>query len=245
MATTDAEGRFSFDCVPDAPMTLWVQLENTVHEAKRELHIEDGKSLQVNLHLLEAKGVLAGRVTNSDRAAVPDAALEIMMLNSHVQRGYGCVTDKNGDWRLESLLPGSYIIIAHEGKLLAPLIHNHIQVRNGEQTTVNFVLSKGGSIIGRVLDEDGRAFGLARIDTFSFEDDAEKHIAEFPDGLGYAESRTDEGGHFTLKQLSPGTYPLRVKVEGRPAMLLLANIVVKDGETTEAGDLKVEAITKP
>ena len=119
------------------------------------------------------------------------------------------LSDANGQYSLTDLPPGSYTVsVTRTG--FAPQTYAHgrstiatpIVVTAGQSVPgIDFALVPGGSISGRVLDEDGSPFAGAIVDALVTRSDNGTDTFR-----SVASSQTDDRGDFRLFGLAPGQY---------------------------------------
>jgi hypothetical protein len=119
------------------------------------------------------------------------------------------ITGADGRYTLADLPPGAYTVsVTRTG--FAPqtwgqgrsITGTPVAVAAGQPVTaIDFALVPGGSIVGRILDEDGTPFAGALVDALvaRFEGGAETLFA-------VASAESDDRGEFRLFGLAPGSY---------------------------------------
>lgn len=130
-------------------------------------------------------------------------------------------TDDNGEYTIVSLKTGEYYASASKEKYLTEFYENAetitdaalIQVSEPDETGgINFTLSEGGKISGRVTDEDGDGISNAYIEAGStlwfIKPDSVFFDSILVDSWGSA--ITDENGHYTVTGLHGGDYYVSV-----------------------------------
>ena len=144
-----------------------------------------------------------GRVTDEQgqpvRGAVvrggPDAAGDWDAVRS-------AATDERGRFELAGFSPGRPLpTLTASHRDFATAVKRQLPApRAGEAATVDFVLTQGGAIEGRVRDSRGR-----RIEGVLVRSDW---------GLDYRSTRTDRRGRFRLEHLAEDTYCIAVEADG-------------------------------
>jgi protocatechuate 3,4-dioxygenase beta subunit len=130
---------------------------------------------------------IAGRVTRAqDGAPVPGATVSLapaelmaMFIKSDMPT-LVAITDANGNWKADRVMPGAYVAAATARGYL-PSSHDKITVQQGEaRTGIDIALTQGGTIVsGTVSDFGGGGIGDARITA--------NKGSEIPDLSGHAE----------------------------------------------------------
>ncbi len=135
----------------------------------------------------DARGSIAGRVTDSSGAVLPGASVTV--LNIDTNAGSNVHTNDNGQYTVLFLLPGTYSV-AVELDGFRKSIHPKVQVRVGDKVQLDMILEPGGvteevsvsadrpilesgtATMGQVIDSkliseiplgDGTAYGLTRL----------------------------------------------------------------------------------
>jgi membrane-associated protease RseP (regulator of RpoE activity) len=126
--------------------------------------------------------------------------------------------DPSGSFRWDKLAPGSYVLtVSAPGR--SPTRSDPIAVSSGAATRgVRIVLSRGGTVTGRVVDENRRVLGGVdlRFDSVS-------SVLE-----STASGSTDESGQFRLEGAPAGPFTLRVHKDGY-RVRLISGLRVPDG----------------
>ena len=156
--------------------------------------------------------VIKGQVLASTGTPVRRAQVRAMSMEG---RGGGVTsTDGNGNFEIADLPAGRYTITANKGGYAAG---QYGQRRPGEPGTpielsdgqtaekVNFVLTRGSVISGRVVDDGGEPVAGTTVQAmrYQFLGGARRLV---PGGSEGASDRTDDQGTFRLYGLPPGDY---------------------------------------
>ncbi len=176
------------------------------------------------LHL-KAGGSIEGAVVDERGSGVPSFTVGIESCSSAEGRrldtgGRRTFEDPRGNFRLDNLSPGSYVLTAAAaGK--PPARSPSIDVRGGGATRgVRIVLARGGLMTGRVFDE--RHAPLEGADV-SF--DAVSSAVD-----GSAATKTDGFGRYRLESTPEGPLTLRVQKAGF-RVRLISGLRVESGGT--------------
>ena len=156
--------------------------------------------------------VLKGQVLAATGGPVRRAQVRAMSMEG---RGGGVTsTDANGNYEIKELPAGRYNITAGKGGFVQG---NYGQRRPGEPGTpidlsdgqtadkVNFVLSRGGVISGRVVDDGGEPVSGTQVAAVRYQFMAGSRRL-VPGGGEGGTDRTDDQGGFRLFGLPPGDY---------------------------------------
>jgi hypothetical protein len=141
---------------------------------------------------LQKGGIVTGKVTTSNGIPVVNAEIYV----SGLSYGESTYTDENGNYRLERLLAGSYILNVNP-PYNSDLISNStvISVDLEETVTTDIILQKGGIVTGMVTTSNGTTVVNAEI---------------YVSGPNYRSTYTDENGNYRLEGLLAGSYILNV-----------------------------------
>lgn len=122
----------------------------------------------------------------------------------------GAVTDDTGHYTITGLPTGDFIVVAGAGSDYMPQPYSEggteptpVHVNAGEETTgIDFALSAGGSITGRVTDEAGAPIANARVRAID------------PDTHARGGARTDDDGNYSISGLKTGSYLVSANAPG-------------------------------
>ncbi len=194
--------------------------------------VVEGRSITLRL---KAGGSIDGVVIDDRGAGV--ASFEVGIESSSAARtrvprrgGRRSFEDARGAFRLEKLPPGSYVLTASApGKTVAR--SDAIEVASGVATSgVRIVLSAGGTVIGRVVDE--RRAPIAGTDLrFDF-------VSSVFDSD--ATAKTDNAGLYRLEGAPSGPFTLRVEKEGFRVRLVSGLRIDAHGTLTQ--DITLTAV---
>jgi hypothetical protein len=184
------------------------------------VHLIDGRRVTLRLG---AGGAIAGFVVDDHGVALDSFSLgtETFVSAHATGANHGLHAFKSGSFRLEHLVPGTYVLTAvAEGR--PPARSDPIDVRAASVTDgVRIVVARGGSVAGRVLDDhnDPIAGVELRFDMVS---------AVSADST--ARATTDARGRYTLEGAPAGLFTVRANKEGFRTKLV-SGIRVASGET--------------
>ena len=174
--------------------------------------------------LVQGSGSISGVVTvdAADDEPIPGATLVAYPIGNPF---YSEVTyaDENGRYTFERLRPGEYIITAEAEWFFGETYDNipfysdeeptPVPVADGEEVRgINFALSRGGTISGQIVDQNGDPIVGAEVWAYPPSEDGQP----YPDdryyyGYGYS----DENGNYFLSGLFEGDYYVVVNVYNR------------------------------
>ena len=197
---TDREGYCRLQNVrtewPDREM-LWVDHPEHAFALLPVEPIKEGEDRKIEVRLSRG-GMLRGRVTDWEGKPVPNARIRIFGLAEHpawpVRAAF---TNRRGEYRMDRLAPGMLkIVVDHPEPLFAPEAYT-VETRKGEVTTWDVSVRRGGTLVGRVVDRQGRPVKGIEIDIS-------------PWTFYQWEVRTDEEGFYRADHLPSGEYRVSV-----------------------------------
>ena len=158
-------------------------------------------------------GSVEGHVTNSVTGDfIPGATLRLMALRYVRNAGGGNAqpqtrSQADGSFRFESVTPGEYLVVANANGFVPNQLDTNsrvVDVAAGQtNANVSVLLVPGGSIAGRIEDEEGHAKGGIRIEALS--PVTERGRTSLKQG---SIATADQAGNFRLVSLQPGEYYL-------------------------------------
>ncbi len=285
---TDADGNYVLRGLLEGAYRVSIQSDDYLRMPTQTVDvIPDGEN--VFPFELERGAEVAGRVVDSNDQPVPGASVEIAAQSAQQIRpmtpkspngpGSGSFTivpskksspvketlsDEDGYFRLRGLPPGkNYGVVA-----------NHRDYTSGKSESldleprqlvqdVQLVLFKGGSIRGRVVNEDGEPISWARVDASP----RPPQIQKSPDGQILApdgsaltlspggktlitpvsmptsslrSARTDPDGNYVITRLEPGTYTVNARADTYLSKNHEEAIEIVDDSTIEGVDFVLE-----
>jgi len=173
--------------------------------------------------------VLKGVVTSSVSGA-PVRRAQVRAMSMESRSGGVTSTDAEGRFEIKELVAGRYTVTASKGGFVTGQFG---QRRPGEPGTpidlgdgqtvekVNFVLSRGSVISGRIVDDGGEPVAGTQVVAmqFRFMNGSRRLV---PGGSEGSNDRTDDQGGFRLYGLPPGEY--YVSANNRNGMMIEATV---------------------
>jgi len=214
-AVTTKDGGFSFGYLSIGYYTIKARATGFVETIVSDIAITK-KDVGPIIITLGKGGSISGKVIGPDGSPVRDAVVE-----ATGNRGR-TVTDQNGNFKLEALQEGFYTLYI-KAKGLASKYSQKYHIKGETNLSLPAItLSLGGSIRGRLLDEDGRPIKDAEIRA---------------SGPSYEGDRTKEDGSFFIEGLLPGEYHLFPAIDGY--LEKRGRLSVEAGKTEDVGDLRI------
>jgi hypothetical protein len=225
-----------------APMVLLVSCND-----KKESSSSDRSDPAGAVETQVQTGVLAivtGEISPADGADPSTVSGAFVAAEGHPE--ISAVTDENGKFAIENVLPGTIAIYVGsndgdaaallEGQAIGPTAYglklSDVVVKGGQDTDLGQqVLKKTGGFTGKVVFYSNPN----KLDLTGSE--------VFVPGTGFI-VKTDKTGAFTMSGLPPGKYDLRAQHTGF-AVLDLKGVEVSEGATTSLGDLVLSISTGP
>lgn len=249
--TSDAEGHVHF---PGKRMHGMVAVAETTEGRKGMIQVWRADQVRSQLQngpleiTVKGTGTLEGKLHGE--SSLGQAQIRLRLLNNTMPyyTTYGVQWDyplKGKEYSISGLAPGQYQIGLSDDKgarLILPLLQNYatlgnsvqpvtVEIRSGETTKQDLEYVHGGTISGRVMDQDGQGIAGATIrttyapKTSNFPDGyvlMGAHVWRFDSDALTASSHpethpfttTDEEGHYTLTGLQPGLHRLEVLASG-------------------------------
>jgi len=156
-------------------------------------------------------GSVEGRVTNSETGeGISGVTIRLIPIGRRGASGsdQSTTSQNDGSFRLESVSPGSYFVLATQSNFISPSAipqpRSSIQVDPGQAVTnVAIQLNPTGKIRGMVVDDNGNPVLGARVEAF-----ATYSVRGKTQLRRVSESSTDEQGRYALKTQGAGRYYL-------------------------------------
>lgn len=201
--------------------------------------------------VMSAAGVIEGTV--KDTKGVPVGAARVRARTAPERGGRGfnggmlrsvlpgggarvVLTDADGRYRLDSVPGGEKTIVVAEAEEYVPAESDPTEVRVGETRTVDLVLSGGGTIRGRVVDDGGTSVAGARLRVGHVDADAEAQGAL---NAWRAEAMLEprvlysaDDGTFEIPRVPAGRTLLKAEKEGY-AVTFRRDVTVRADEVTD------------
>ncbi|MDY6861839.1 MAG: carboxypeptidase-like regulatory domain-containing protein [Thermodesulfobacteriota bacterium] len=209
---TFEDGTYSINVPPAGDYRVVAHADGYVEEFYDGVHSPEEASLvdtesgdQLNINFSLEKGhSISGKVT--DTAGNPLTDIDVGAFSESSKSGGGILTDSNGNYKI-NLLPASDYIVRTFSENYITFFYNNttkwneaelIDLTQGDTTGINFTLSKGNNISGKVTDKNGTA--IKNIDVGAFSESTGSH----------AHSRTKNDGTYSLMTTPAKDYVVEV-----------------------------------
>ncbi len=234
---TDANGGFEITGLAKGEYSISA---STPGYSKRvvSLEIQQGNSDEFTIPL-ERDGLISGVVLDPEGHALPDSSLVVWLFSSDGKLSESETADSEGNLSFgwSSDLSRIEIKASHKEFPTRIVVFEPIQTLR-DVRVVEIRLERGGSIRGRVVDENGMGLtGAGVTATFKKLDDpgskADRH------GRYVETARSGEEGSYELSRLAAGTYLVEARADSRisPSPRV---VKVLDGQSTEGVDFAFE-----
>jgi len=227
---TDEKGYYRFENVAPGNRNLTVRAAGYATKTRRNIVFRASQKTSVNLDFrLEDGLVVAGRVFTPELAGIPEASIRLIGYQPEQTMSAHAVTNANGDFLVEGLAPGTYMLQATAPGWGTESVR---RVDAGDED-VRVQMTEQGRITGRVVD----AYTKKPIPNFT------ASLVQHNEGTGaYGRSLQDRSfqnradGTFELTGVEQGQYGILVNAAGY-APTYSDRIAVTQGLESKAGDI--------
>lgn len=238
-AQTDAYGEFCLTHVAAGKYTIAVTAdryrsahENRVPTLGDDLIVELAESGFVHGTVIAAGGPPSTPFRVQLRRTHPGTNITSLVGKKYSFEGEG------GEFDIECNTTGTYCVEA-EAPGFAPTFSEEFRFTLGQPTDgIVVVLTRGGSLRGRVLDDEGLPVEGARITTHPNDwsnNPFDRALGDqYPTNATWRAAESDSAGEFELPHLAAEVYQLRITAPGW-SQVALKDIVVREGTATDLG----------
>ena len=225
--TTDAAGRFRLEGIGRSPQTVTARAQG-FGPAERS-GVRSGESVEL---FLFPGATLAGVVRDEAGRPVKGAVVRAEGGGLWSASPPAEHTDAQGGFLMAGVQPGDYVVVAREGGRALGIATAVVEPET--EASVHVVLSDGGFVTGRIVDDAGRPLA-GRVRAEVFED---RGLPSFASDLMAGDTKAD--GLFVLGPLPLGTLGLGVSAPQRASRRVEASLPAR-GRTVDLGDVALEA----
>jgi protocatechuate 3,4-dioxygenase beta subunit len=162
----------------------------------------------------KATGSISGRVTIGDKAA-PGILVNVAGLNQSTTVGQA-ISDADGQFRIGALPAGQFIVVPAAPVYVLPSnpmfgSGKAVNLSSGEAVDgIDFKLTRGAVITGRVTDSDGRPVIEERLSLDPVDETGAPARVQMPRWSNYQMYQTDDRGIYRIYGLPAGRYKVSV-----------------------------------
>jgi protocatechuate 3,4-dioxygenase beta subunit len=164
----------------------------------------------------DSSASVSGRITIAGKGAADISVIAAITTNQYDTRGVGkTTTDDQGNYRISALPPGRITItplakayaISSSG-VVRGQTGRTLNVSAGEEITkIDFVLTPGGVVTGRITDGDGSPIIAEQVSVLPIDT---QDTAVFMTSFDGPRNHTDDRGVYRIYGLAPGKYKVSV-----------------------------------
>jgi hypothetical protein len=215
-AESDERGHFKASGLPVGEVEVLATAEGLVPSAPVQVHITEGQTAQVELHLAEGL-TLSGMVVDDRGQPVPEATVEAYPSSGSrgVRASLGSTSataGADGHFHLSGLADVEYRVFAYSDGLSQATP----SVAHAGDQGVQLKLSRGGRVTGRVVSTSGQPIHRFQIDGQDFQ---------------------SADGAFTVRDVAPQTTEVVIEGEFQAKRV---PVQVQPGESTDVGKVVID-----
>lgn len=233
-AFTDENGKFTFKDLVPGKYRIFAVINNLIRTNIATVEVTADKPAFVELKVLTLTSLVRGQVFATEGSPIANAEVTFVMAE-----GWNTVfkvkTDTDGNFEIRNLPAGLYYIIA-EAKERAKVFAGKFEFEPEKvHDGIRIKLPKAATIAGRVVTPKGKpvpAYAAVR----TTEPNADLYLPA-EGGVTNAYVEVGANGTYRLTNLAPGTYTLRLIINGE--VVDKVTVTVKEGETVTAPPLRL------
>lgn len=229
--STDSEGNYSFSIVEDGAYFVVASKEGYAPQALTA-EVQNSRGPSDLDFSLSAGATLYGQVTGSDPSRpVKQAFLSAKDSSGRLVYSKRLTLSETGDYETTGLAAGDYTMsVDAKGYASAS---QKVTIRSGADNRADFLLTAGGTLIVRTVDDRGNAVPGAQAEIM--DDQGNFFLGFFPDlkdlmTMGFEEILREDGVS-TTRNLPEGKYRVKVNALGYDDEFV--NATVREGEETD------------
>lgn len=204
------DGKFQVE-VPPEPLAIVLLPFGTSKPIWQKVHPRAGQRLAVQFEL-PAAGAIEGQVVRADTGQPVFGAFVYLLDETGMTVGQ-TVTNRLGMYRFEPLLPGRYSLRCQARGLAMGFRHN-VAVTEGTHVPVDFVLTAGGAIVGKIKGKQDFSRMYVMLDA----------------DINFIANVTPEGS-FRIDNVTPGRHIVMLFRLGE--QIAVEEVMVRSGEEAE------------
>ncbi|WP_394176431.1 carboxypeptidase regulatory-like domain-containing protein [Guptibacillus hwajinpoensis] len=215
VTTTNASGEYSLTEISPGSYTIEFSKPDFITNIQ-SLTINSGSITRKDVFLTELLGNIDGTVTNSSGGAISNATLLLIDSAGNVLDEQ--TTNASGAYTFPSIKAGSYTLTVSVSGFQSA--EEGVIVESNDTSTVNFVLEPNpGNVQGSVTNTSGDPINEALVEVLN--------VA----GMVVARTLTLPSGEYTINDLAPGSYQLRVSKDLFRTTVLGFNLTAGETKT--------------
>lgn len=227
---TDASGDYEIDCLGTGTYKVEAWEDGVALVANDSVSVTNGQTTTCNL--LAEGGAISGTVEDSSSTAIQGAKVTAI-LKANPAKVYKDTTDTNGDYNVDRLPAGTYVISVYASNYATDSLQSVSVTEDQETNDQDFTLGAAGSITGTIENSSQQAIVGAIV--FATEDSSS------PDAdFSYVYAETDGSGNYTIDWLPTGTYKVFADASSYVSDSL-TSISVTSGQTNSGNDFTLSS----
>ncbi|MEW6027519.1 MAG: carboxypeptidase regulatory-like domain-containing protein [Planctomycetota bacterium] len=244
---TGDDGRFILGGLRDGTYTVetGAHEQNYISVKSSEITIKDANTVTGITLELETGGFISGKVVDDNNSPLKDINVSANMREGSGRgwREYGyssARTDEDGRYKLLGLKDGSYAVRVNDYE--SGYVQGEKDDVKVNSSDVDFVLCKGGKIVGKLIDKASRMpVGEKDVYLSCDEDKGDSESKTRRWSTRYNPVAWETDGAFTIENLKPGRYSIEVRSRNsKYKETTYKNIEVVAGQTTSGIIIELE-----
>jgi len=151
---TDTSGDYEIDCLGTGTYKVEAWKDGVALVANNNVSVTNGQTTTCNLSA--EGGAISGTVENGSSVAIQGAKVTAM-LKAKTAKVYKDTTDANGDYKIERLPAGTYIVSVYASNYATTSLQSVSVTEDQETGDQDFALGSAGSITGTVKNSSQQA----------------------------------------------------------------------------------------
>jgi large repetitive protein len=221
---SDEEGRYRISALAAARYAVVANTRSYQKYISAELEVSAGRGTVHNIRL-ESGGVIYGRVFDGFGVPVSGAAITAAnLLGQDTMRIRTSYTDRNGNYEITGLSPGSYTVVRNDGnmaRLFLPTTASRVVVKAGERTLFDIYEQKPGT---------ARLFGRVTLDGEPYRNESLALYGGGRRGFSADTTTTDAEGNYEFRSVPLGVYQVARSIGPGPSLVRLRVYVDREGD---------------
>ena len=217
-STTDDTGNYTIQSLPSGKYEVNVSANGWIRQKYSDWVEVLAPNDTGNINFTMPRGgSISGQVL--DEQGQPIVKANVYIFSKQIPYdSYSGTTDDTGNYVIQSLPSGSYGINVNANGWIRHTYSNRVEVLAPNDTNnINFTMLRGGSISGRVVDNNGKPINYATV---------------YVSGMGGGPSpyicNSDKIGYYKCEGLPEGNYQVEVQAKGWKRQTYAGNVNVED-----------------